>query len=87
MIELAPETHWLGHCTQDEALMHLFFQKGYRLPTWKELPQVRILLNKDTLVIWTEDTIHDPQFSMYDLGPVNHTLAFKAKLIPVRDVC
>ena len=88
MIELAPETQWLNYCTQDEALMHMFFQKGYRLPTQKELAQMRKLLNKETILIWTDDTIHDPQFKMFELGPKHtETLKFKARLILVRDVC
>jgi hypothetical protein len=84
MIELAPIDLWLEQATQNEALMHIFFQKGYRFPTWDELPQMRQLLNKEVILVWTEKTVRDPLFEMFDLNN-NSSVPFKAKLIPVRD--
>ncbi len=85
MIELAPKELWLDQATQNEALMHMFFQKGYRLPTWDELPQMRQILNRESVLVWTENTVRDPLFEMFDLHN-NSSVPFKAKLIPVRDV-
>jgi hypothetical protein len=86
MIELAPKELWLEQSTQNEALMHIFFQQGYRLPTFEELPQMRQILNREVILVWTENTVRDPLFEMFDLD--NRSLVtFKAKVIPVRDVC
>lgn len=79
MIELAPKTLWLTHCTQDEAAMYILFQKGYRLPNVKELTQVRNLLGKRYIVIWTQETVNNFES--------NQLLYNKARVIPVRDVC
>lgn len=79
MIELAPETLWLTRCTQDEAAMYILFQKGYRLPNVKELTQVRKLLGKRHIVIWTQETVNNFES--------NQLLYNKARVIPVRDVC
>ena len=79
MIELAPETLWLTRCTQDEAAMYILFQKGYRLPNVKELTQVRKLLGKRYIVIWTQETVNNFES--------NQLLYNKARVIPVRDVC
>ena len=79
MIELAPKTLWLTHCTQDEAAMYILFQKGYRLPNVKELTQVRKLLGKRYIVIWTQETVNNFES--------NQLLYNKARVIPVRDVC
>jgi hypothetical protein len=86
MIELAPKELWLEQSTQNEALMHIFFQKGYRLPTFEELPQMRQILNREVILVWTENTVRDPLFEMFDLDN-RSLLPFKAKVIPVRDVC
>jgi hypothetical protein len=85
MIELAPKELWLEQSTQNEALMHIFFQKGYRLPTFEELPQMRQILNREVILVWTENTVRDPLFEMFDLDNRSVVL-FKAKVIPVRDV-
>jgi len=85
MIELAPKELWLEQSTQNEALMHIFFQKGYRLPTFEELPQMRQILNREVILVWTENTVRDPLFEMFDLDN-RSLLPFKAKVIPVRDV-
>jgi hypothetical protein len=86
MIELAPKELWLEQSTQNEALMHIFFQKGYRLPTFEELPQMRQILNREVILVWTENTVRDPLFEMFDLDNRSF-IPFKAKVIPVRDVC
>jgi hypothetical protein len=85
MIELAPNELWLEQATQNEALMHVFFQKGYRLPTFEELPQMRQILNREVILVWTENTVRDPLFEMFDLDN-RSVVPFKAKVIPVRDV-
>jgi hypothetical protein len=85
MIELAPKELWLEQSTQNEALMHIFFQKGYRLPTFEELPQMRQILNRELILVWTENTVRDPLFEMFDLDN-RSVVPFKAKVIPVRDV-
>jgi hypothetical protein len=85
MIELAPNELWLEQATQNEALMHIFFQKGYRLPTFEELPQMRQILNREVILVWTENTVRDPLFEMFDLDN-RSVVPFKAKVIPVRDV-
>jgi hypothetical protein len=85
MIELAPKELWLEQSTQNEALMHIFFQKGYRLPTYAELPQMRQILNREVILVWTENTVRDPLFEMFDLDN-RSVVPFKAKVIPVRDV-
>lgn len=78
MIELAPETLWLKHfCTQDEASMYILFQKGYRLPKIKELDHVRYFLGVHHVIIWTQETVNNSDFESM----------FKARVIPVRDVC
>jgi hypothetical protein len=85
MIELAPKELWLEQSTQNEALMHIFFQQGYRLPTFEELPQMRQILNREVILVWTENTVRDPLFEMFDLDN-RSVVPFKAKVIPVRDV-
>jgi hypothetical protein len=85
MIELAPKELWLEQATQNEALMHMFFQKGYRLPTFEELTQMRQILNRKVILVWTENTVRDPLFEMFDLDN-RSVVPFKAKVIPVRDV-
>jgi hypothetical protein len=78
MIELAPETLWLTRfCTQDEAAMYILFQKGYRLPKIKELDHVRYFLGVHHVIIWTQETVNNSDFESM----------FKARVIPVRDVC
>ena len=86
MIELAPTELWLEHSTQNEALMHIFFQKGYRLPTFEELPQMRQILNREVILVWTENTVRNPLFEMFNLDN-RSVVPIKAKVIPVRDVC
>jgi hypothetical protein len=80
MIELAPETLWLTRfCTQDEASMYILFQKGWRLPSIKELDQVRYFLGVHHVIIWTQETVNNSDFESM--------LHNKARVIPVRDVC
>ena len=86
MIELAPKELWLEQSTQNEALMHIFFQKGYRLPTFEELPQMRQILNREVILVWTENTVRNPLFEMFNLDN-RSVVPIKAKVIPVRDVC
>lgn len=86
MIELAPKDLWIEKVTQDEALMYTFFRTDYRLPTWAELPQVRQLLNKEVFLIWTQETIHDPNFELFKVDGLQE-FKFTADIILVKTIC
>ena len=57
--------------------MYILFQKGYRLPKIKELDHVRYFLGVHHVILWTQETVNNSDFESM----------FKARVIPVRDVC